>query len=548
MTVLFLIAVQTAAVAQAATNSRAGDNADAYRIAGTVVSKTDGHLLANARVTISDTKNLQKVEFVITSEDGKYEFKGLPPGKYSLTGRKRGFIPSAYDAHEQFSTAIVTGAGLDTEHLELKLAPDAVVAGKVLDEAGEPVRGARVTVYYDDHGEGISQIHPFRGAQTDDLGVYEITPLRPGTYFLSVSAKPWYAVHPFSEAANSEAKGRTDAGQTFDRSLDVAYPLTYYADVTEADSAQPILIRGGERLQIDVHMNPLPALRLTFRVPGDGSGRYPNPRIEQSALGGATNAEVDSVRMVSPGIWEMTGIPAGRYNIRTEGATGGGQLNGVDLSKDGEEVDTSRAEALSNIRVHVDLPGEGSVPKELAVGLRSGSRPLAGLSAIDSKGDAEIDNVPAGSYEWVVTNSRKRYSIAHVAAEGAEVSGHVLVLTPGSSPSVSLTLAAGNVDVQGIAKKAGKGFAGAMVVLVPDNPKENRNLFRRDQSDLDGTFSLPSVIPGSYTVLAIENGWELNWSEPEVIAAYMKRGRKIEVGSKGSQVLRVPNPVEVQSQ
>jgi len=546
MVIPLLIAVQTSAAAQTAKTSGTRGDKDTYSVAGTVVSKTDGHLLANARVTVTDTKDPKKVEFVITSEDGKYEFRALPAGKYSLTGRKRGFIAAAYDQHEQFSTAIVTGAGLDTEHLVLKLAPDAVLTGKVLDEAGEPVRRALVTVYYDDHAQGVTQIHPLRVSPTDDLGVYEITPIKPGTYFLSVSAKPWYATHRFSEAANSEVKGRTDAGQTTDRSLDVAYPLTYYPDVTDADSAQPILIQGGERLEVDIHLNPVPALRLTFRVPGDGNGGYPNPQLEQSAFDGATNAQIGGVRMVSQGIWEIAGIPAGRYNIRTQGPGGGGQMNGVDLSKDGEEIDTSKAEAWTNVKVRVEVPGESAIPNELGVGLRSGGRPLAGWQAVDSKGEAELQNIPAGSYELVVGSSRKRYSIAHVAAEGAEVSGHVLILAPGASSSVSLTLVAGNVDVQGIAKKSGKGCAGAMVVLVPDNPKGNHNLFRRDQSDLDGTFSLPGVIPGSYTVLAIENGWDLNWSEPEVIAAYVKRGRKIEVGSRGSQALKLPEPVEVQ--
>jgi uncharacterized GH25 family protein len=538
--IVLLIGLLQSSVAQEAKTSRTAGAGDTYRIAGTVVSKTDGHVLANARVTVSDTKNSQKVESVVTSEDGKYEFTGLPAGKYSLSARKRGFISAAYDQHEQFSTAIVTGAGLDTETLVLRLAPDAVLSGKVLDEAGEPVRHATVTVYFDDHAQGVSQIHPFRNAQTDDLGVFEITPLRPGTYFLSARAKPWYAIHRFSDATNP-------AGQAIDRSFDVAYPVTYYPDVTDADSAQPIAIQGGERLQVDIHLNPVAAIRLTFRVPGNENSGYPNPQLEQSAFDGATAADIDGVRMVSPGIWELTGIPAGRYNIRTQGPEGGRLTNGVDLSKDGEEVDTSKADAFSSVKVRVEVPGESSVPKELAVGLRSGSRSIAGWQTVDSKGEAELQNIPAGSYEFVVLGNRKRYSIAHVAAEGAEVSGRVLILTPGAAPSVSLRLVAGNVVVQGIAKKSGKGFAGAMVVLVPAEPKGNHDLFRRDQSDLDGTFSLPGIIPGSYTVLAIENGWDLDWSQPEVIAAYMKHGKKIEVGTHGTQTLKLPEPVEVQS-
>ena len=46
-------------------------------------------------------------------------------------------------------------------------------------------------------------------------------------------------------------------------------------------------------------------------------------------------------------------------------------------------------------------------------------------------------------------------------------------------------------------------------------PELHRDLFRRDQSDLDGTFTLQGIVPGRYTVLAIEGGWELDWSERE---------------------------------
>ena len=121
------------------------------------------------------------------------------------------------------------------------------------------------------------------------------------------------------------------------RSLDVAYPLTYYPDVVEADGALPIPIRGGERLPVDIHLNPVSALRLTLRVPGEGNGGFTVPQLERSAFDGATAAEIDGVRMVSPGIWELTGIPAGRYNIRTQGP-GEGRTDQLDLSQKMEKV------------------------------------------------------------------------------------------------------------------------------------------------------------------------------------------------------------------
>ena len=63
-----------------------------------------------------DTKETDKFESLVTGDDGKFAFNAIPAGKYSLAGTKRGYITAAYDQHDQFSTAIVTGADLDTEN------------------------------------------------------------------------------------------------------------------------------------------------------------------------------------------------------------------------------------------------------------------------------------------------------------------------------------------------------------------------------------------------------------------------------------------------
>ena len=181
------------------------------------------------------------------------------------------------------------------------------------------------------------------------------------------------------------------------------------------------------------------------------------------------------------------------------------------------------------------------------VGLRSGSRVFSRAQPLNPKGEAELAQIAAGRYDVQVWGAGKPYSIAHISAEGAEVSGHSLTVTAGSSPSVSLTVVGGSLNVEGTAQRAGKPFAGAMMVLVPKNPEGNRGLFRRDQSDLDGTFNLRNVVPGSYTVLAIENGWDLDWSQPGVIAVYANRGRPIEVGNHFGHTVKLPEAVEVQS-
>src|SRR5713226_4144930 len=97
---------------------------------------------------------------MITSENGQFEFGSLKPGKFSLRGAKRGYISAAYEQHAQFSTAIVTGAGLDAQSLVLRLTPLALLGGKVIDEAGDPVRNANVTLYKEHNDADMNRITP----------------------------------------------------------------------------------------------------------------------------------------------------------------------------------------------------------------------------------------------------------------------------------------------------------------------------------------------------------------------------------------------------
>jgi hypothetical protein len=532
-----------AAVAQG-NDSTQGNAPGNYRIAGTVVSKLDGHPLDRAQVLLRDSKSRKEPLTAVTSQDGKFSFENLSAGKYSLEGLKRGFVTAAYDQHDQFSTAIVTAVGLDTENLVLRLSPTAIISGRVLDEAGEPVRQAQVTLYRNNHFQGVDEIQTARGVQTDDLGAYELATLMPGTYFLAVQAQPWYAVHPSAQTDHLGSDGKTRASANIDRSLDVTYPLTYYESATDPDGATPIQIRGGERLQVDMSLNPVPSLRLIFHVPNNPGGGWNVPQLEQPAFDGFTLVQT-AAGQVSPGVMELTGIPAGRYNIRIQGDSTFKRLNGVDLTKDGEEVDTSSAEPVGTVKFSAKVSGEAEIPAGLAVSLTHEKGVFRAFNRFGPKSESEFANVPAGTYDVRILGANRPYVIVSMSADGAQVKGHTITVPAGTSASVALTVSLG-IEVQGVAKKAGKPFSEAMIVLVPKNPGENHGLFRRDQSDLDGTFSLRAVVPGSYTLVAIEDGWDLDWSRPEIIAGYAKRGRSVQVGSDSSKPVVVKEAIEVQ--
>jgi hypothetical protein len=112
---------------------------------------------------------------------------------------------------------------------------------------------------------------------------------------------------------------------------------------------------------------------------------------------------------------------------------------------------------------------------------------------------------------------------------------------------VIATVSFSETRVEGFARnRDGKGQSGAMIVLVPKEMKAFRSLARRDQSDSDGSFSLRDVVPGPYLVVAIQDGWELDWQRPEVIRRYLSGGIPVTVTESSGKLLRLTDPVPVQ--
>jgi len=528
-----------------------------YRIAGTVLNAKSGSPLSHASVTVTDATKRENIKIacrsrcaflqalvqgiVITADDGRFEFH-VPAGKYSLQGAKRGFITAYYDQHEEFWTGIVTGSDFDTEKLALRLAPNAVLTGKVLDEFAEPVRGAQIILYREDHSQGVSRISRANGVSTDDQGRYEIMPLAEGTYFVSAKASPWYAVHPTSNGAGANTLSQVDP------SLDVAYPITYYGDATESEDAAPIPVRGGDRLEADIHMNPVPAMHLIVRIPEDGAGGIRLPMLQKPAFDSLEPVEVGNIQNIASGVYEMTGVAAGRYTVRTTDSKGEAK-EPIDVNLNGgSELDVSAGRLTSKITMTVQIEGAANPPAQFQIGLRN-SKGRVTVAELDAKGVANFSDIPPGKYE-VVAFSRllaQSYSVVRIASEAGAISGHELNVPAEASLTIALSLVGSSVTVEGFAKRVGKGFSGAMIVLVPKNPEANRDRFRRDQSDLDGSFSVKNVIPGSYSIIAIENGWDLDWAEPAVLAGYLKHGQTIEVGDRSPTTVHLTDGVEVQA-
>lgn len=246
-----------------------------------------------------------------TGGDGLFAFDGVAEGKYRLSASKRGYLPQAYEQHDNFSTAIVVGTGLESEGLIFKVVPQAIISGVVTDEHGDPVRRAEVRLFKDEDRAGIRSTLQRQTAMTDDRGVYELARIDPGNYYVVVSGHPWYAL--------SVSHGQLNEKQDEDPAspLDVAYPTTFYPQATDSEDATPIPIRGGERIQADVTLNAQQAFHIRIPLPAkDQEGGF-SLEASQSIFGQAETVSPFGVS-IQNGVMETVGLLPGHYDFTLE--------------------------------------------------------------------------------------------------------------------------------------------------------------------------------------------------------------------------------------
>src|SRR3974390_1339184 len=533
---LFLIFPASLLCAQAPSTSQKAPRT--YTISGTVVSAATGTPLAQARVTLTDTNNSRNAASLLTGEEGRFTFPRLGPGKSCLQGSRRGYLTSGYQQHEQFWSAIVTGDELESENLVLRLMPAAVLSGKVLDETGEPVRGAEIKLYMEEHANGMTRVMPAGNTQTNDLGVFEFFALSPGKYFAAVSARPWYAVHP-----PSAAPGNTGSSPVLvDKSLDVAYPMTYYGGTTSSEEASPILIKGGDREEIEISLAPVESLHLLFHIPEEGQQQaFQVPVLEKHVFDSVDYIPVQGVNPISPGVMELTGVPAGKYTVRLPAGQGqAAKFTEADIRNDGQELETNKAESAASMSLTVHFPNGGPVPKQLALGLQDDRGQIAAFSPVSTDGQATFEDLAAGSYRIIAARTpEKAYAVGRILAENGQAAGPNVNVSEGAELQLNVTLIEGVASVEGFVKRGDKPASGIMVVLIPASPELQQDLFRRDQSDTDGSFSLPDIIPGTYTVTAIEDAWDFDWSQPSRLSRYAQNGQSVTVSADKTGIIRL---------
>lgn len=500
-----------------------------HEISGIVVSAKSGEPLANASVTAILSSNRKPAAETVSDAAGRFRFSDVPAGKYDLVASHRGYVTSAYQQHDGgISTAIVAGDGLISTGLLFQLEPQARIYGTIQEDSGDPVPSALVKIYQKDIYRGTGRMVVVKAGNADSMGNFELSGLPPGTYVLCAVGTPWYALPKRAYA------GISSSAENGLARLDVLYAPTCYPDTTIPGEAEPITLAAGEQTQVSITFHAAPATHLSIPIAAkeDGQPTASPPQVNTQVFGNSefVAAQVSMARddpngpyradiELPPGQYELTfpgqdGDPARQMNVHADG--GASTLNLTEADPDPRVTGTVRSE-----------DGE-PLPGNSYAWLESRDDDARLPATVNPDGTFTVQSLKPGAYDVRVSSLGAYLGIARLSAKGAQLHGRTLTLS-GESVQLNIVVLRSSATVNGIVKKGGKAAAGVFVLLVPSGVQQGGDQATPNQSDSDGTFNFLKVPPGNYTVVAIEEGWKLDWGKPETIKPYLAHGEQVRV-------------------
>ncbi len=511
--------------------------ASGFVIGGKTVNAVTGQTLAGTEVLLYKTNPADIYDIdpapqrILTGDDGRFVFHVQDAGKYALTGQRTGFQRQSYEQHGFYFSAAVAGPGIDSEHLVFRLSPDCRISGTIVDDDHEPVRGATVYLFRTDATGGMRKTVLLTQTSTDDRGRYHFPHLLWGWYSLAVLGAPWW-----TEAARMQALGGQDA---HDPAFNLIYATQFYPGVSDAASAKQIALNEGEDFTADFTLSAVASARL--RLPGLNA--HPEvmrrAQLKQKVFG--VEIEIPTqLQAAGEDSMEIGGVPPGQYLLEVQtmqgmgspvSSTTGALPRAIAVALAGDtEIDVDEVRAVPPINGSVAVEEGGTPPAQLAVTLwNSKTGEVAGVP-VGPDGTFSLDatTITSGTYSVFVGNMENSL-IAQLSAKGAKVVGQTVEITRFKPVELKITLAKNLSKIKGTALREGRPVAGAMIVLVPEDPDVNLPRFRRDQSDSDGTFTLRDVMPGHFRILALDNAWDAEWANGSVLKGRLEHAQSADV-------------------
>ena len=481
---------------------RAGPAATAI-LEGRIIAADTGEPVRGADIRLVDLDE-GLTRSGTTDAEGRFEITELTPKGWVITVAKGGFItqrsgqrrPSDNPEPVQLANGRRTAANF-------ALVRGGVVAGRVVDEFGDPVAGARVQVLRTRIIRGRRQLSPVGlSDQTDDTGSYRIYALPPGSYYVGANLR---AAPP--ENANVEL---------------VAGVTNYYPGTPDLSAAQRVRLGPGEEQQnITIQLVPFRTVRLSGSVISAagtaaegasvnlistsdlGSWGFPLGNFGMTRPGGAF-----TIVNVSPGSYMLTARLAGDGAADSEQGLVPITVTGDDIS--GVSVTTSRGVTIKG--TVAAAPGSAPLPPALAV--RVAARSLTGALERELFHELQRDRTFTIEGLWgpiaiEVAGVPDGWMVRSVVVNDVDVTDRSFEVGSAGSLSARIVLTDRASELNGVVLDGDRPAANIHVVLFPadqgrwDFPSR---FVRAALTDAEGRFSIGGLPSDErYLVVAVDN-------------------------------------------
>jgi len=463
-----------------------------------VVNQLDGAPIQGANVTLYSTGDQKG--YGRTDPGGSCELS-LTAGRYLLSVSRKGYFLAAQRGTMGKIVEIRSGA---PNEITVQLTQSGVIAGRVVDQYGDPVHRAivrsidklRPTNGSDDGYEG------FTAAFTDDRGEFRIANVVPGLHYVGVEFDS-ENIDQFSGTVSRFRWPRTGG-------------YVFYPDATRIDEAQQIEVSSGQVTRVqDLHLSVRGAVSVSGRIVPAPQGKGASVQLEPAVGRFGLNVTAGRGGLSKPdGSFKITVLP-GSYVLHASNQQTGKISQSVRIDLNDEDL----PDIELKLQLSYELSGRIVVDGQEKLDFSKLRLSLLGPNEkIDSTG-AFHANLLGNQGLYMLQGLPDGWYVKDVMAGGKHISGKTFEAQPGItdfSITVSPRAAHFEVGLESGANDVVYVFllpAGAQVLDVDSLPISQR--------DADGRFAFASVPPGSYRVFSFDAAhWGLMFDPQALLEKY----------------------------
>jgi protocatechuate 3,4-dioxygenase beta subunit len=521
-------------------------------IEGRVVNAITGEPVRKVQLLLRRGDPRPEPPLSTTSDsNGRFVFTGVEPARYRLWADKTGFVRSDFGARGAASPGamIAVAAGQAVKDVTMKLTPQAVISGRVLDEDGEPMANVQVQVMRYQYLRGKRQLTPAGSDSTNDLGEYRIHSLPAGKYY--IAARAWGMMQMLTSAAMGAGGGRV--GISASRAgppAEEGYVPTYYPRTNDPSQATPVSVAAGEvQRGLDLQLLRTRTVRVSGRVINNTrvAGRHIMIQLRARDFAGMVNP-YSGTAPDTDGKFEIRGVAPGSYII-TAALFADNVYYGARAPLDvgAGNVEDVQLQLAPGGQLHGVLRVEGDAPLAkggIRVMLTPRAESLAFGGAPDpvkEDGSFTIRNVSAEEYNLSVVGLPEGFYVKSARLGDRDALLHGVDLTLGVTGALDVVISSKAAQLDGaVTNEEGQAVGGAQVVLVPEGERRNvTSLYKMATTDQNGLFFITGLAPGEYKVFAWEQVESGAWFDPEFIKPFESKGEKVSLSEGGRESRRM---------